>query len=372
MGQIAPTGRHQVGERVFLIERHELRSQIIGRCMQRDGQGHGTGLGEPIHHGHDTRGGDSDATPRQAVGMVIEHEFERGKQLIKVEQRLAHAHEHDIGHRKRQCAVGHVQLTNDLGGAQVSGEPLATRGAETTVHSASCLRRDAQRTAVVFWDEDRLDCISLTGIEQPLAGAIGGEVVAQNRHALDHGIGGQARSEGLGEVGHGLEIGGLALVQPLQQLPGPEWLFTARHHPGLEGLRAEIKKVDWRGGVDGDPPLAATMNSQAGEEKGNFLSGRVGAIGTVDRIGINAVGEIRANRPRLGLLGIRGAHEVAIETDRRGALEDLDHDRARNHKIDKVFKEGAVSVNAVKGLGLLAREVHHLSRDDPQSGLLKP
>ena len=47
----------------------------------------------------------------------------------------------------------------------------------------------------------------------------------------------------------------------------------------------------------------------------------------MNRVGINAVGKVRANRARGRLLRICCAHEVTVFGDRILALEDLDHDR---------------------------------------------
>ena len=176
--------------------------------MKRHRQGHRTGLGKSIHHGHDARGRDRHPPARQTVGVVIEHELERRQDRIEIQQRLAHAHHHHIGHWPLQQPVGHVQLTNDFSGREVSSKALMARGAETAVDGAAGLRRDAQGAAIVLGNKDGLDGIGLSGIEQPFSGAIGGCLVRQDRQGANLGHGGQAHSERLGQIGHVLEIGG--------------------------------------------------------------------------------------------------------------------------------------------------------------------
>jgi hypothetical protein len=71
-----------------------------------------------------------------------------------------------------QLVLGKPELGDDLAGAQVAAETLVPGGAEAAAHRTTGLRRNAQRAAVVFGDEDRLDGIAAAHVEQPLDGAV--------------------------------------------------------------------------------------------------------------------------------------------------------------------------------------------------------
>ncbi len=81
---------------------------------------------------------------------------------------------------REQGAIGVPQLPDDLAGRQVAVEALLAGRAERAVERAACLRRDAQRAAVVLGDVDRLHRVAVAGVEQPLARAVGGGGVADD------------------------------------------------------------------------------------------------------------------------------------------------------------------------------------------------
>src|SRR5690606_36791771 len=103
-------------------------------------------------------------------------------------------------------------------------ETLVARGAEAAIDGAAGLAGHAQRAAVVFGNEDGLDGIALAHVEQPLARAIGGALLGVDRRRLDAAALRKLAAEVAGQVGHGVERVGAALVDPALQLAGAKRL----------------------------------------------------------------------------------------------------------------------------------------------------
>src|SRR5271165_1092977 len=108
------------------------------------------------------------------------------------------------------------------------------------------------------------------------------------------------------------------------------------------------------------------------EEERYFASRRIGRVGAVHDVLVDALGQVGADRAGCGLFWIRGTHDVAILRDRTLALEHLDDDRSRSHEAHEVLEERPFPMYAVKRFGLGLREVQHARRDDTQSRFLEP
>ena len=100
----------------------------------------------------------------------------RGEHPVVVGQRLAHAHEHDVGQPAavRRCrawptAAG-AHLLEDLGGRQVALQPALARRAERARHAAAGLRRDAHGVALRVAHQHRLERRAVDRAPQHLAG----------------------------------------------------------------------------------------------------------------------------------------------------------------------------------------------------------
>src|SRR5215208_2880890 len=104
----------------------------------------------------------------------------------------------------------------------------------------------------------------------------------------------------------------------------------------------------------------------AGKELRDLDPGVVDAVGTVDRVLAERARELLADRPGSGVLGVRGAHDLAVAHDCVVALQNLNDHRARGHELDELAEEGALPVNRVEGLGLAAVHADALLRDDPE------
>ena len=85
--------------------------------------------------------------PSPNRARIVER-LDRREHPVQVEQRLAHAHEHDVRQALpvgREAARGVTDLVDDLGGLEVAPEPELAGGAERAADRAAGLARDAQR-----------------------------------------------------------------------------------------------------------------------------------------------------------------------------------------------------------------------------------
>src|SRR5262245_51504151 len=93
--------------------------------------------------------------------------------------------------------------------------------------------------------------------------------------------------------------------------------------------RGVTEKEKWEPSVS-FVPLGTNFGCR--EEKGNFLGGGLGRIGTVHRICLDRLCEILADCPRSSIGRVCRSHDLAVERHRIWPFEDLNDDRARNHK----------------------------------------
>src|SRR6185312_1233832 len=183
--QVVPAGRQQFGDRMLLVDRHQLVAQRVVRGVQRHRQSHVGLFGQSVDLWHETRSGERHAPARQVEAEIVQQDPQRRHHVAEVRQRLAHAHEDYVGDvpfgpgcgvgcgasacRALQLARGEPYLAHDLGGAQIAIEALLRGGAEGAVERAADLRGDAQRAAVRLRDEDNLEGLRRVGAQQPLA-----------------------------------------------------------------------------------------------------------------------------------------------------------------------------------------------------------
>ena len=136
-----------LGDRPAAVDRHQARPQLVVRRVQRDGQPDLQALvGQPPHLRHQTRRRQRDAAGAQPQPVRVHQQPDRAQRLVVVGQRLAHAHEHDVGHRSRRAAEAQ-HLLDDLARLEIAGEAELAGDAEDAAHRAAGLRRDADRLA---------------------------------------------------------------------------------------------------------------------------------------------------------------------------------------------------------------------------------
>ena len=149
------------------VERHEHVPQLRARRVERDRERVlATELGEPLDAGHDAARADGDVPLAQPEAPLVGERLAGRDDRLGVEERLAHAHEHDVRQAPplaRERVAPEARLVDDLRGREVAPEAQLPGGAERAADGAAGLARDAQRRALAtraarrVAHEDRLD-----------------------------------------------------------------------------------------------------------------------------------------------------------------------------------------------------------------------
>ena len=92
----------------------------------------------------------------------------------------------------------------------------------------------------------------------------------------------------------------------------------------------------------------------------------------MDGVGLDALGEILADRAVIGVGRVGGAHHLAVLGNGILAFEDLNHHRSGNHEVAQIVKERPLGMYVVKPLRLLPGQADPALGDDPQTGLFEP
>ena len=129
--------------------------------------------------------------------------------------------------RRSTCEVGpfaervarHHDLADDLVRRQVAHQLLRAGVAEAAGQRAADLARDAERAAVGLGDVDGLDLLRIGKPEQPFARPVDRQVRFARHRPGNAEAPVEVRPERLRQVGHGVESGDAAVVDPLEYLP---------------------------------------------------------------------------------------------------------------------------------------------------------
>ncbi len=210
-------------------------------------------------HGHPAR-----AHPEPGRRGLGEAAYGADHGLV-VGQRLAHAHEHDVGDPGRSArdlvprqrpGTGH-DLLDDLGGGHVALESALARGAERTRHAAAGLGRDAHRHPVGVAHQHRLD---QRVVEQPPQGLPGRAAIGLERADRRHQRRQERRDDLVppvgGEVGHRRRVVDEPVEVVRRHLPGPE-----RREPELRRRTRDAPPARGRRGVAAASPGRAARPS---------------------------------------------------------------------------------------------------------------
>ena len=198
------------------------------RVVQADGQMH-PGPSQQLPHGGnhaDRRHGDPRRAP--AVSPVGGQHLDRSDDLLRVVERLAHAHVDDVG---QPVAFGNrADLIQYLPCGQVVRETLPRGHAETAAHPAARLRRDAERRPVTVGDVGRLDEAALQSREKVFFRAVGRSLHVGEGNRAQLVFPGELLPVLQREVRHPADRIGSLAVQPRGDLPRGE-----PGHPVLGG-----------------------------------------------------------------------------------------------------------------------------------------
>ena len=229
---VAAAGIKQHGQRVLLVDRHQLTAQCVIGCVQRQRQGDVDVLGQLIDHRHHAGGRQGHPALGDAVTQVIHHQVHGRDDVVEVQQRLAHAHHHHVGDGTvdgcRDAAkgfVGNPHLADHFGGGEVAVEALLAGGAETAVQGTASLGRNAQGATFARGNINGLDAAAGLYAHHPFTGAIAGDVLADDFRSTNLSNGLELVAQGLADVSHGVEIIDAKVVNPLHDLTGTETLL---------------------------------------------------------------------------------------------------------------------------------------------------
>ena len=109
-------------------------------------------------------------------------------------------------------------LADDLARGEVAHELLRAGVTEAAGERAADLARDAERAAVLLGDIDGLDLLAVGKAEQPFAGAVEGDLLGHDLRPREGETRRKLRTEILGDVGHGEEVGLAPHIEPAPKL----------------------------------------------------------------------------------------------------------------------------------------------------------
>ena len=128
-----------------------------------------------------------------------------------------------------------MHLADDFPGSEIAHQPLGAGMAERAGERAADLARYAQRAAPGFRNIDALHLMRMpAGVfprqpQQPFAGAVGGYLFGNDLGARQGEATLQRGAQFLRHVGHHVESGGAAHIDPVPQLLHPHFSLCRRH-----------------------------------------------------------------------------------------------------------------------------------------------
>ncbi len=194
--------RDHVGERVALVDRHQLGAERLvgGVERQREPDRHRV-RGQALDPGDPADRRDRGAAmPDPDVGQPLA----RREHVVEVHHRLAHPHEHRVIRAPPALEPAEVQrLVEDLGRGEVAAEAHLPGGAERAGQRAAGLRGQADRPApVAVAHQYRFDRPAVAGAEQRLDRPVGGVRLALDREAGERDRLGERVAQAEWKVGH--------------------------------------------------------------------------------------------------------------------------------------------------------------------------
>ncbi len=189
---------------------------------------------------HDAGGGQGDAALRQRQAIAIRGNQQSLLHGIEIVERFTHAHHHDVADlaafgrhdgANRNVAVREIakpvaakqKLGEDFLGRQVADETLRAGVTEGTGQRAADLTGNAERAAALFRNVDGLDLDRTARTprrkaQQPLAGAVVGDLLLDDIRTRDGEMLLQHLAHVLGDIRHVIEVGDAAHINPVPQL----------------------------------------------------------------------------------------------------------------------------------------------------------
>ena len=148
-----------------------------------------------------------------------------------------------VGGRRRPFAkpvARHHDLADDLAGGQIAHQPLRAGVAEAAGERAADLARNAERAAILLGDVDGLDFLAVARSAAAICACRRPRPArSRSRAAPSVKALGELAAKLLGDVGHGGEVGGAAVIEPAPELAAPACASAAR----ARRARASARRV---------------------------------------------------------------------------------------------------------------------------------
>ena len=139
----------QVGQRVALVDRHDLVADLVGGAVERDREPDLLRvLGELADFGDQSGGRDGEVARSDVEPPGGGEDGDRGEHGVEIGERFAHAHEDQVIDPLSGEHLGGQHLAGDFPGVEVAGEAGQAGGAELATVGATDLGGDAQGATV--------------------------------------------------------------------------------------------------------------------------------------------------------------------------------------------------------------------------------
>ena len=202
--EIIGAGAEQLRDGITPVHRHDGAPRLVGRGMERDGEGDRQILLRKVIDARDDAAGREGNVPVADVQpRRVPDKAQKFHHVVIVVERLSDAHEHHAVDALARVERRGDDLPEHLGRGQVPHLAANRGGTELTAHGAPDLARNAQGGAVAVAHEHALDAVAVEEAEEVFDGAVEGARLLD----LHRGEPPLARlvepfSQGGGEVGH--------------------------------------------------------------------------------------------------------------------------------------------------------------------------
>ena len=230
--------------------------------------------------------------------------------------------------RPRRCAqevLGEPELGDDLAGGEVAAEALVAGRAEAAADGAAGLRRDAQRAAVVLGNEHGLDRVAVADVEQPLDGAVGRLLLADDRQRPRR----RPRPASLSRSDLARSVICAKSLAPRWWIQRNSCVARKRFSPSAAQNAASPSRSKssrlrrpWPVMAVASQPLqrSAAVDVHAGKKKAISVAAVSAASEPCTALASMLSAKSARMVPLVGLLRVGGAHQVAVLGDRRSRL----------------------------------------------------
>ncbi len=196
-----------------------------------------------------------------AEAVLVSQDPQRLHRRVVVVQRLTHAHEDDVEAlvEHAELAQQDADLAGDLAHGEVADDAHAASEAEGALHRAADLGGDAEGLRRGVGDEDRFDEMAVGELEEELGRAVDGTFLLGDGRRAYHHVAREPRAQLTPEVGHRLEVGHAAAINPPEDLTPMEAGHARRGEMLFDLVELELSRVDANGGGHGAVPAARSI-----------------------------------------------------------------------------------------------------------------